>query len=389
MSETFLLYTPQGGAWIKDGHMEDIECRKAPLHPPHAYTLLLDGFDEAFLQEPWPVLSWHEKNSYAKNRTLTTHSALNVHFMRAHANILQSASTTFNADALNVSPHSFLKGVSLLAWHLGPAFEEPTLLYLTLPLQSRRLYLFKDGAPLFSRTLTSSDHALQDDIDATLYHVERSFQVPSNHIATISWDASDLLSFLQKQRRARLAFSHPLVKTCVRLRRKRITLVGACAANIVLASLTAYQGTDLFKKREAIQNLDLKLNSLSQTVKGVTNAAATSYAPLFAFERLKTAPHPLHDLKALASFNTKTMGIQALSWKKIQRNKAALEVQVCARTPLTHQAFEALVVTQQKSIPRSVPLALAEEATPVIHLEEALPPSHPCIALQSPHRGRP
>ncbi|MBA4750144.1 MAG: hypothetical protein H2057_05950 [Alphaproteobacteria bacterium] len=386
MIQTFFLHTPHGSAWIMNGRLD----HPLPHHgrAPSSYTLILDGFDEAFLQETWPALSWYEKKSYAKNRLLKIHNTSNVHLVRAHPQTLQGASTTFEVDAPTLPAQDFLKGVTLLAWRMGTAFQAPTLLFLSLPFGRRRLYFFKNGAPLFSRTLNLEAQDQNEALDATLYHIERAFQTPQDTVTTVFWDMSDLMLFLQKKSPAALAFAHPLQKTCTRLSRKRASAFAALAANLMLISVAAYQGTDLFLRRDDIRQLETEKQFLEAAQKKADHASLPAQAPLLAFERLKAAPHPLRDLRQLAPLNTPTMGLQALSWKQDEKNGAVLEVQVCARTPISHHEFETLVITQQKKLPVTMSLALAEEVTPVIHLEDAPPPSHPCIVLHT-RRGRP
>lgn len=386
MTQTFLLYTPHGSAWIKDGRLEDAAHHHDQA--PSSYILILDGFDEAFLQEAWPALSWYEKKPYAKNRLLKTHNALNVHLVRVHPQTLQGASTTFEVGTSPLPAQGFLKDITLLAWQVGAAFQAPTLLCLTLPFGSQRLYFFKNGAPLFSRTLSLQTRNQQEAIEATLYHIERTFQTPQDTVTPVFWDVPDLMLFLQKKAPAPLAFSHPLQEVCAHLSRKRVSTLSAVAANLLLISLAVYQSTDLFFKHEEIRRVESEQQSLDAAHKKTGHAPLPAQAPLLAFERLKAAPHPLRDLRQLSPLNTPTMGLQALSWKKDEKNGATLEVQVCARAPISHHEFEKLVIAQQKKLPGTLSLSLAEEATPVIHLEDAPPPSHPCIVLHT-RRGRP
>lgn len=214
MAQAFVLLEPHALTLIEDGRFELLE---PPTSLPSHF--LLDGFDEKFMALPWPKIPWHEKKNFARNKLISLHPTHTVFESQSKNSLAQGVSGNLTQESQRYTKlltQDTLIGVGFLACALAHLFQEPTALIVQMPTGTTRLYYVHQGAPLFARTLPSCHNTRQEDINATLYHLERHFQTPQDNIKIIQWTTHDLITALKTYKPKTHAFIHPFQKECAR-----------------------------------------------------------------------------------------------------------------------------------------------------------------------------
>lgn len=316
--------------------------REALACAPTPCVVFFDQCAEQFISDPMPPLSRLERASYARNRVQTLFPAHTLFHARAAKDTLFGATAPLDAkilEGLRAAPLSS----TLLGWELAKDMTKPTVLTLTMPSGTRRLYLFEAGAPLFARSLGAPSQGQDEAMEATLYHIERHFQKPRASLTFLTWNAQDLGNRLSKRTLPEVPFESPWGAIVRKARLVHTLHKGAPMALALSVLLVALQGLHLVHLRAERTALQGALTQAKIRDKALTPHPDTPLlAALSAFENLQKRPSPLTDLAHLAKLNTQTVQPQGVSWQ-MKENAPHIRLDVCATQPLSHADLEEAV----------------------------------------------
>ncbi|MBA4118801.1 MAG: hypothetical protein C0514_07920 [Candidatus Puniceispirillum sp.] len=302
-------------------------------------VVLFDQCAESFIADKMPTLSLFERASYGRHRVQTLASTHTLFYARASKDNLLGASANLTFSVLE-GLSAPLMGVGLLAWEIARAIQKPTILLLTLPSGAQRLYLFDKGAPLFVRTLATSPHEHASALEATLYHIERHFQMPRASLTHLTWSAHDLARHFMKHPKLEMPFLHPWQSQVSRAKLMRASVQAAPFAVAMSLSLAMFLSAHVWRAHGETKILS---QTLADTKQRRLKQKAHPNAPLLSatapFEKLHARTSPLQDLKTLAPLNTPDFQPQGLTWH-LKEKASHITFEVCATKPMTHAALE-------------------------------------------------
>lgn len=383
----FVLLEPHALTLIEGSRFEFLEV-PANL-PPH--FLLLDGFEEGFMALPWPKIPWHEKKNFARNKLLSQNPTHTVFESQSSSSVAQGMSGSLTQEReryTKLMTQDTLMGVGFLACALAHTFQDPTALIVAMPAGTTRLFYLHQGVPLFARTLPSSPHTRQEDVNATLYHLERHFQTPQEKIKVIQWSTQDLLNALGVYKPKTQAFMHPFEKECARAKRLFFFKKAAPATSMFLAACMSFQGYSLVQDRIQKQDFEERLQHLllqNNAQKWTAPLDPALLKALESYERLQGGDCPLNTLKTLTCLNTPNSRIHALTWKNAPGLAPHLRLQVCARAPTKTHNFEKYILGALSHAKDAPSFRLVDEEP--LTLKDDAPTTNPCLFLETLKRG--
>jgi len=381
--QTFVLLEPHALTLIEGTRFKVLE---GPTNlPPH--FLLLDGFNEKFTTIPWPKIPWHEKKNFVRNKLLALNPIHTVFESQSQNSLAQGVSGALTQEKQSyekLKAQDTLMGVGFFAYAIAHPFKEPTALIVEMPAGTTRLYYCHQGAPLFARTLPSCHDTRPEDINATLYHLERHFQTPKENINIIQWTTQDLINALKTYKPKSLAFAHPFKKECLRAKRLLFFKKSAPIVSVLLAVSISFQGYSLFENHLDKQGINEKIQQL--TLQDNPQEKTSTFDPTFikvvqSYERIKEAPCPLETLKTVSCLNTTKSRIHALTWKNESGVKPLLRLQVCARVPTKNHDFEKYVLETLSRTKEAPTFHLVNDES--ISLQDDVPTTSPCLFLET------
>jgi hypothetical protein len=381
--QTFVLLEPHALTLIEGSRFEFLEVPTSL--PPH--FLLLDGLGEGFMALPWPKIPWHEKKSFARNKLLSQNPAHTVFESQPSRSLAQGISGCLTQEReryTKIMTQDTLMGVGFLASSFAHAFRDPTALIVVMPAGTLRLFYLHQGVPLFARTLPCDLNTRQENINATLYHLERHFQTPQEKIKVIHWSTQGLLNALGTYTPKTQAFMHPFEKECARAKRLFFFKKAAPLTSMVLGAYLSFQGYSLFQGHTQKQNLDERVQHLlvqRNVQKQTSPLDPTLLKALASYERLQSAPCPLEILKTLTCLNTSKSHVHALTWKNARGSFPHVRLQVCARAPTRTHDFEKYILGALARDKGAPSFRLVDEEP--LTLKDDLPTTNPCLFLET------